>query len=1756
MPRNVSVSFEDGTVHTYQNVPDTAMPEDIEARAQRDFQGKRAVNISRNPILETPSSGGVGTELKRGARSFASTVQTAAEATFGDKEKALEAARLRQEAISKDYGESPGWEATKKAYQEKGLLPAAGEFLSQIPGAVAEQAPQIAATTASGAAGAAVAGPAGALAGITAPAYTQAYGALIEREAAEQRARGEKVDPSLTSAALLAVPYAAADVAATYIPMGRGIIKSLFGEGVSKLLSRGMTKEAEAIAQQKLAKEGFLKAATKGTAKGVAFEVPTEIGQQMLERTNAGLPLFSEDALTEYGQTAYAVSRLGVIGGAGRLVDRSGARTEVKTQEAEQRRAETEATAKAEAEYKNTPEYLFALEDRYNAMDAQYKEARAAIPKLPKDATESEKEARQEATDAANALLRERKDLGAEYRPLQQKIAALREEARIAGMTPQDYYYEQMGMPSTKDVEAVAPPAPPVDEMQQWLEQTRTQAAPAAQATQVDPRSEVQARAENLMGGVFHNAQIIPMSEAEIRNEAVEVLMRNSALAQRMVAEQIAVPGFDSKDSKAILGSLKMQLKALPKQALEEETGALLRMGEEKRLADAEKAKAEQLATEDITVRETKQRLKNTIEGLETASSDRDVNYMLNKLVDELKKQEAPAPVASNVPMGAGAVSARNVGVRAEDLAELSALVDKYRMMEQQKGAARDNAAMADILEEIKALTKPFAEDVLPENKFATADLLEKKTEGTYRKELDRLRQVQDETFQPAVEGLFQLEESRRKRGFPAISGPTQKAFEADINNKVGTYVNAVLEEIEGNRRAASGPSLTTDEVKTLSGRINGILMAAARGKFGAPVQAQAVLREQIDEIRRDASTFERKLQRRPSQDFLKRSYNLPYAQTETELGPRREALVGRIENTLDNERLQLPKDVQNTLQSALRMMEEGTGSKELIGSLEDQLSRYERGVETVRADRDLFTPAIAVPQGKTLQATARPEQRTVTTEETTSELMPEIREQMALDKRVAAETEGQLDLFSPAAGEARIAQMKSNRADLLKRIEGRKGKKITREEFAQHREDIKEAQRLVNEIIVEEKAVKSLKPRFDPQAAKEERLVTATQRTTPENFQKFLNSAAAERIRGGKRIKQLVVAEEKPTVDMQRALDVMSAHVDAMRNRMQALADEVAKQRRIAEVGGKRTNAFKEVQTAMEKSEQQFAKDIARLGEYRLTIRQYVNQRDSQHAAALKITGEMLEQADALKNKLKNIKAANMVEGKFVPKDNRMKAVVRGYEQQISALYTEVADASKAFAEVTAPLDTEIKHMMLTLDKLLAWTPKGTAAEQAVLNEYTKNKPKVVNALAAATELRTVLDNLVKQRSDFTASMAGEKRAAEAVARGEIAGEAATRQAESEKAATRQIGLGLPGVKVTRQDLSIEIAEAKELVDTAKETLADLQDLRKDATGREAASLTKQINTLTKTTIPTLEKDVNQLQAQKVKTAKTITVGEEKAEKPLPPTKAAKAKTAFEGGFEEFKLARESRPGILPYEATRTLQPPQLKTGAYKTAAQQAQAEKRTKKAFEEGIAAEKPAVSATDRLSLIKAIADRVQKRNGTVLRVGTAVTNPVEKASTQKYMMQVKEGLPENVKFHYSYKLSGAPKEFLDALVADGVDLANPKEAIKGAVLSDGTVVIIGNQHTSQADLELTLAHELVGHYGIDVLLGERGMKALLTSVERRADGLMGLAKELGVEDRVQETITAYDTKIATAEARGDSAEDIAELKKEKRLTTLRE
>lgn len=334
----------DGRIGRFE-VPDGTSPEE----AQRLI----ASSLGNVPIAEeAPKKKGVGAALGKGFESFLGSAQTTLESPFGVN-RAAERSLQRGEDLGKKYEDQIGLDRLKQAYEQKGITGAIGEVGRQVPLALAEQAPNIAASLGSaklGAMAGSAFGPAGTLIGgglgALAPSAMQLFGSNVERQAAEQKQAGQPTDINVGKAAAATAIQAPLDVVATYIPLGGKIAGKIFGPEVEKLLMRGGTQAAE-----KLAQEGFAKTLGKGLVTGAAAEIPTEIAQQVLERAQAGLSLTSADALKEYGETAYQAGLLSPIGGAGRFVDKSAARGEIAaTKKAEEDKviAEQQATQAAQ----------------------------------------------------------------------------------------------------------------------------------------------------------------------------------------------------------------------------------------------------------------------------------------------------------------------------------------------------------------------------------------------------------------------------------------------------------------------------------------------------------------------------------------------------------------------------------------------------------------------------------------------------------------------------------------------------------------------------------------------------------------------------------------------------------------------------------------------------------------------------------------------------------------------------------------------------------------------------------------------------------------------------------------------------------------------------------------------------------------------------------------------------------------------------------------------------------------------------------------------------------------------------------------------------------------------------------------------------------------------------------------------------------------------------------------------------------------
>jgi hypothetical protein len=359
---------------------------------------------------------GIGAALGSGTESFISSLRTGAGAIFSPEEAARKGLE-REEARAGKYADQIGLDKLKEVYAKQGFTGAIGEVGRQIPLAIAEQAPNIAATLGSaklGATAGSMFGPIGtgigAVGGALAPSALQLFGSNIQRQAAEQQATRQPLDISRSSAAGAAAIQAPLDVAATFIPLGGKMAGKFLGKEVEQLLMRGGTEAAE-----KLAKESFAKTLGKGLAVGAAAEIPTEITQQMLERYQAGLDITSPDALKEYGEVAYQAGLLSPIGGAGRFVSKSGARDQVEAQKQEERRIaqqqqeqqdmEREALAK---EFYAGPEGQAEIAQRTAEYQQQSDDLRQILKQkdLTKEDRKTAKEQLDELTKAQNEYLK------------------------------------------------------------------------------------------------------------------------------------------------------------------------------------------------------------------------------------------------------------------------------------------------------------------------------------------------------------------------------------------------------------------------------------------------------------------------------------------------------------------------------------------------------------------------------------------------------------------------------------------------------------------------------------------------------------------------------------------------------------------------------------------------------------------------------------------------------------------------------------------------------------------------------------------------------------------------------------------------------------------------------------------------------------------------------------------------------------------------------------------------------------------------------------------------------------------------------------------------------------------------------------------------------------------------------------------------------------------------------------------------------
>lgn len=162
----------------------------------------------------------------------------------------------------------------------------------------------------------------------------------------------------------------------------------------------------------------------------------------------------------------------------------------------------------------------------------------------------------------------------------------------------------------------------------------------------------------------------------------------------------------------------------------------------------------------------------------------------------------------------------------------------------------------------------------------------------------------------------------------------------------------------------------------------------------------------------------------------------------------------------------------------------------------------------------------------------------------------------------------------------------------------------------------------------------------------------------------------------------------------------------------------------------------------------------------------------------------------------------------------------------------------------------------------------------------------------------------------------------------------------------------------------------------------------------------------------------------------------------------------------------------------------------------------------------AKKPAATAMEgamREAAMRKIASDmaqgVEREEGTgpVFRTGKS-DGVIDPAEAKGFIVKLRSNMPAGIDFTYEPTLDGISEATMKRLVAEGY---KPGTAFKGVVLSDGKVIVVGDQHANLKDLEETVVHELIGHYGIDTVIGLDKLEtyAAKTDLEKLSNDLGG-------------------------------------------------
>ena len=1645
----------------YIKIPEGMSPDEAYEAALAKFP---------NLLDEPQQKKGLGAALGKGFESTLSAARTGLESLVSP-EKGAEKGLARSQALSEKYAEQVGLDPLKKAYEERGVTGAIGEVTRQVPLALAEQATNLAGMYAGAKAGARLPLPGiygkaiGAGIGALAPSLLQQFGSNVERQAAVQQEAGQPIDISRGKALAAAVPQTALDVAATFIPLGGRVAGKVFGPEVEQLLMRGGTEAAEKLAKERLLpsiKNMEIGAIGKGLAIGAAAEIPTEITQQMLERAQAGLPLTSKDALAEYGEAAYQAGLVGApLGAAGRTFDRSGARGKIRAEEQAEQTRFAEEQAKADEEEKLNKE----------AMDEMARIAAENQPKFGYDEQQIESM---------------RRDIVSQRNTFTNELDRLREQAQQESDLLKLTEITNRAKQIQDGLNSLSPAA-----IEKQIKDNDKQ----IKDLQKELKTAEKEKNDDRIAEINTTLQALGDKSAELKAslpayQEVAKMPDGKKIKEQIAAKLTAIDKARESGDLEALGKLIPQVKALQGQYV----------GEQPSLFETTK---QGFAYPEAERRETAEAraLEETRPDMFGAARRTEQEKRMDETMD-LLREGLPEPERKAVEQ----IKLMPVGELRSHMAMLEAQKREVLKNNPELTKAVDEQAYLTTLDEQKKKLKPeltaegkklatiedailatqqrideeeFGKRIPSADKFPQSlyELPRGLPSVQYNRFADKVKGVKDSSLDELTQTLFNM-----SKGIEDDIANTRELLNKKIEGLRGIVIRSALREASARRAAAGLEMLTTDDAIKVASRIDANLTELVN-------RIPALPRKQVIDALGVAIEPRLITRGRPNEQvYAKRQKELEAVRAEiVKVNTRIKDILNTPNGKKAQERLaaaQTPEDVASAEKSVSRLPD-----MPFFAERKAQLEEREVILEK-KLRRDItgegITPFVEERLGK---ITIDPRDLSGRPLANLKRALDVIKEDIDEAIDTASTGRGKLQKVSPL-DEGRLAQERDPIAGLNKLLPKTKEVQNLRTALSKAQNVAKPDADLIKDIknqIIDKASNKRSAALYleeiDALSKQDKEIYEKRTKQEDVDMERVAPSGVVSEQRelfGEKDLEPIATVRATPQ-NFMRFLD--SAEVYKLRQKLGLLE--------------------KKADTAIEKTLTPTEALTAKIDKLRNSSKEY-------GAKLAELKADATEEAQAVASTLyaKKFYTEGLALAKQLYTGNIAKArtdlgivqfELNDLEQRVKSLQSprtralmqkEIKEKQKDYKNAKTRLENLFGSFEATIDKY-------RETETAKLEEQYLNSSEF-NSIKKLAEENAKRGRFALGKLGFEKEAAAEKARAE-VGKAEATEQKLLKEQVKTKRETEQATLeereALPKtrqeiIKInkkvkakrsvkfapakTQAEKSAEIAEReRELAEERKETRAQVgrgltaEQLAERITAlKEAIEINKEKNQLVAAKkkegmLKRLEKDYK----SKMDIARMAMRGEGAGSKPTPP---------------------RMETGVKP------------ETGKRKT--------KKAKKDFDQD--ALDHGVAYDDYMEVQRGLAFGFKARDAAA-KTGEGLSKQDADAAIAKVK------IPKGLKLVVVNKLQG---NLRDAVIAQG---RNP-DTVRGGVMPNGSVFIVAENHTDIKDLQRTLAHEITGHLGIENLLGEAGMNALIKKISSQYGSVWKLAEDLGVLD---DAIGAY-------------------------------